>query len=207
MERYQTRPISHVAAEMGIARACVSNWVHRHRQFGALGLLDRPSVLHHQPTATAAGVVGGYPTAAAGALTAGGASTPRRSNVSRPPGPAPATYTCTRQSTGSPASPLPLALRAGRYPHRSVVRREDCDRNRVAPLVRVFFAAHGIGHIHRIVTDNGSYYRAKDFDKVLRGAWHQRTSPYTPRHNGKVERFGPHLGRGVALRPDLNQRT
>ncbi|APE36427.1 IS481 family transposase [Nocardia mangyaensis] len=54
---------------------------------------------------------------------------------------------------------------------------------------RAFLAAHGITHIHRIVTDNGSCYRAHDFAKVLRGARHQRIRPYTPRHNGKVERY------------------
>ncbi len=54
---------------------------------------------------------------------------------------------------------------------------------------RAFFAAHGIGHIHRIVTDNGSCYRAHHFATVLRGARHQRIRPYTPRHNGKVERY------------------
>ena len=54
---------------------------------------------------------------------------------------------------------------------------------------RAFFAAHGITHIHRIVTDNGACYRAADFATVLRGARHQHISPYTPRHNGKVERY------------------
>ena len=54
---------------------------------------------------------------------------------------------------------------------------------------RAFFAAHGITHIHRIVTDNGACYRANDFATVLRGARHQRITPYTPRHNGKVERY------------------
>jgi transposase InsO family protein len=54
---------------------------------------------------------------------------------------------------------------------------------------RVFFARHGITHIHRIVTDNGACYRAHDFATVLRGARHQRITPYTPRHNGKVERY------------------
>ena len=54
---------------------------------------------------------------------------------------------------------------------------------------RVWFAAHGITHIQRIVTDNGSCYRAKDFAHVLHGARHQRITPYTPRHNGKVERY------------------
>ncbi|WP_329073373.1 IS481 family transposase [Amycolatopsis sp. NBC_01480] len=54
---------------------------------------------------------------------------------------------------------------------------------------RAFFAAHGITHIHRLVTDNGACYRANDFATVLRGARHQRITPYTPRHNGKVERY------------------
>lgn len=54
---------------------------------------------------------------------------------------------------------------------------------------RVFFAAHGISHIHRIVTDNGACYRARDFAQVMRGTRHQRIRPYTPRHNGKVERY------------------
>lgn len=54
---------------------------------------------------------------------------------------------------------------------------------------KAFFAAHGITWIHRIVTDNGSCYRAHDFGHVLQGARHQRITPYTPRHNGKVERY------------------
>ena len=54
---------------------------------------------------------------------------------------------------------------------------------------RAFFAVHGIVFLERIVTDNGSCYRAADFATVLRGARHQRIRPYTPRHNGKVERY------------------
>jgi transposase InsO family protein len=54
---------------------------------------------------------------------------------------------------------------------------------------RAFFARHDIWHVHRIVTDNGACYRARDFATVLRGARHQRITPYTPRHNGKVERY------------------
>jgi transposase InsO family protein len=54
---------------------------------------------------------------------------------------------------------------------------------------RVFFAAHGITHIERLVTDNGACYRAGDFATALHGARHQRITPYTPRHNGKVERY------------------
>lgn len=54
---------------------------------------------------------------------------------------------------------------------------------------KAFFAAHGITRINRIVTDNGSCYRAHDFAQVLQGARHQRITPYTPRHSGKVERY------------------
>lgn len=54
---------------------------------------------------------------------------------------------------------------------------------------RVFFSAHGIDRITRLVTDNGACYRAADFAKALHGARHQRVTPYAPRHNGKAERY------------------
>ena len=34
IERCRTRPIAHVAGEMGISRQCASKWVNRHRRFG-----------------------------------------------------------------------------------------------------------------------------------------------------------------------------
>ena len=37
VERCRTRPIAHVAAEMGISRATASKWVGRYRRYGALG--------------------------------------------------------------------------------------------------------------------------------------------------------------------------
>jgi transposase len=46
------RPIAHIAAEMGISRACASKWVNRYRQYGELGLHDRSSTPHRQPTVT-----------------------------------------------------------------------------------------------------------------------------------------------------------
>ena len=57
MERCQSRPIAHVAAEMGISRACASKWVNRWREYGELGLHNRHSSPRHQPTATTATVV------------------------------------------------------------------------------------------------------------------------------------------------------
>ena len=57
IERCKTRPIAHVAAEMGISRACASKWVNRWRKHGDIGLLDRSSTPHHQPSATSADIV------------------------------------------------------------------------------------------------------------------------------------------------------
>lgn len=56
---------------------------------------------------------------------------------------------------------------------------------------RAFFAAHGIDRLIRVITDNGSNYRAADFTASVTSmaSRHQRTRPYTPRHNGKVERY------------------
>jgi transposase InsO family protein len=43
----------------------------------------------------------------------------------------------------------------------------------------------------RVMTDNGSGYRADDFARTCHelGLRHLRTQPYTPRTNGKAERF------------------
>ena len=45
--------------------------------------------------------------------------------------------------------------------------------------------------VERVMTDNGSAYRSKLFAEALQdaGARHIRTRPYTPRTNGKAERF------------------
>lgn len=53
-----------------------------------------------------------------------------------------------------------------------------------------FFKAHG-AIVERVMTDNGSAYRSHLFRKHLagNGIRHIRTRPYTPRTNGKAERF------------------
>lgn len=53
-----------------------------------------------------------------------------------------------------------------------------------------WFAARGI-EVERVMTDNGSCYRAKLFGRALaaHAIRHIRTRPYTPRTNGKAERF------------------
>lgn len=57
VERCKTRPIAHVAAEMGISRACASKWVNRWRRPGDAGLRDRSSSPHRSPNATPAWVI------------------------------------------------------------------------------------------------------------------------------------------------------
>lgn len=53
-----------------------------------------------------------------------------------------------------------------------------------------FFARHGVT-VQRVMSDNGSAYRSHAFRDLLAeaGLRHIRTRPYTPRTNGKAERF------------------
>lgn len=53
-----------------------------------------------------------------------------------------------------------------------------------------WFASHGVV-AQRVMTDNGSAYRSKLFASSIaaHGLRHIRTRPYTPRTNGKAERF------------------
>ena len=53
-----------------------------------------------------------------------------------------------------------------------------------------FYREHGV-QVERVMTDNGTAYRSRAFAKACR--WlqiqHKHTRPYTPRTNGKAERF------------------
>jgi transposase InsO family protein len=254
--RCADRPIAHVAAEMGISRACASKWVNRFRRFGELGLLDRSCAPYRQPTATAAEVVaeieamrrtrkwsasriafelGRHGVAISQRtvsrhLVALGLNRRRfidptgESNrvpqpiVARRPGhmvhvdvkkvgriPDGGGWRVHGKGSAQAkavASATKAGVRAGYvYLHSAVdgfsrlAYTEALDDERAVTAIgfmhraRVWFAAHGITHIQRIVTDNGSCYRAKDFAHVLHGARHQFITPYTPRHNGKVERY------------------
>jgi transposase InsO family protein len=53
-----------------------------------------------------------------------------------------------------------------------------------------WFAGHGI-QVQRILTDNGSCYVSRNFQRACLelGTRHSRTRPYRPRTNGKAERF------------------
>ena len=54
-----------------------------------------------------------------------------------------------------------------------------------------FLSRHGIRRIERVMSDNGGPYRSLDFRAAVDDleAKHLRTRPYTPRTNGKAERF------------------
>ncbi|GAB4096798.1 hypothetical protein GCM10028787_22730 [Brachybacterium horti] len=56
---------------------------------------------------------------------------------------------------------------------------------------RVFFAEHGSTRISRLVTDNDVNHTAKGFTRSICAfiGRHQRTTIYTFRHNGKIERY------------------
>jgi transposase InsO family protein len=256
VQRCQTRPIAHVAAEMGISRQCASKWVNRHRKYGDAGLLDRPSVPHHQPTATLAQVVTrleamrrehkwsarriSIELASEGVtisvrtvsrhlvhlgLNRRGFIDPTGENNRQPtriharwPGhmvhldvkkvgviPDGGGWRVHGRGTERAKQSIRGRKRGGRarytYLHTAIDGFSRLAYTEALPdeqartaigfthRARAFFARHGITHIHRIVTDNGACYRAHDFATVLRGARHQQITPYTPRHNGKVERY------------------
>ena len=54
----------------------------------------------------------------------------------------------------------------------------------------IWFASHGIT-VERVLTDNGSCYRSRDWAAACTDldVVHKRTRPYRPQTNGKVERF------------------
>ena len=72
-----------------------------------------------------------------------------------------------------------------------------------------WFSRRGI-RIRRVLTDNGNGYRSRVWARAC-GAWavrHKRTRPYTPRTNGKAERFIQTVLREWAYRwPYLNSAT
>ncbi|MEO3473266.1 DDE-type integrase/transposase/recombinase [Roseomonas sp. CAU 1739] len=54
----------------------------------------------------------------------------------------------------------------------------------------VWFKAHGVT-VQRVMTDNGSAYKSKAIAQAItaHGLKHKRTRSYTPKSNGKAERF------------------
>lgn len=256
VERCESRPIAHVAAEMGVSRACAPKWVNRYRRHGELGLRDRPSTPLRPPAATDAKVVARIEdlrrthkwSAARIALELQGEGIaigrravsrqllalglnrrkfidpngdsnrePRKINARRPGhmvhidvkkvGRIPDGGGWRVHGRGSDqakeAERLERKSKRGGYVYlhsaidgySRLAYTEALPNEKAATAIafmhraRAWFAAHGITHIERVVTDNGACYRADAFARALLGSRHQRITPYTPRHNGKVERY------------------
>jgi transposase len=257
VQRCRTRPIAHVAAEMGISRACASKWVNRWRRHGELGLRDRPSTPHHSPTATPAWVLERIETWRREKKWSAQRITTELAELGFRVNRRTVTRHLTRLGLGRrrfldpcgdsnrapgriiarwPGHMIHLDVKkVGRIPdgggwrihgrgsaqHRAADRAKTAGARRgyvylhsavdgfsrlayTEPLpdekgataaaflarAKVWFAAHGITHLHRIVTDNGACYRSTDFARIVGiRTRHQKTRPFTPRHNGKVERY------------------
>ncbi|MFP5357044.1 MAG: IS481 family transposase [Gammaproteobacteria bacterium] len=74
----------------------------------------------------------------------------------------------------------------------STVHPDETGRSACRALVQAIRYYRGFGiTIERVMTDNGACYKSKRFARLLRrlGIRHLRTKPYTPRTNGKAERF------------------
>jgi transposase InsO family protein len=257
VERCRRRPISHVAAEMGISRACASKWVNRYRRFGELGLLDRPSTPHQSPNASPAWVIEQIEAWRRDQKWSATRITHELGELGYRINRRTVTRHLTRLGLGRrrlldpcgesnrkpgtitahwPGHMVHLDVKkVGRIPdgggwrihgrdsaqHRAVDRAKTAGArggyvylhsivdgySRLAytePLAdergataaaflaraKAWFAAHGITHIHRVVTDNGACYRSTDFARIVGNRTrHQKTKPFTPRHNGKAERY------------------
>ncbi|TDC51004.1 IS481 family transposase [Actinomadura sp. KC345] len=257
IERCRTRPIAHVAAEMGISRACASKWVNRWRRHGDAGLIDRPSTPHRSPNATPVWVIEQVQTWRRERKWSAQRITDELADLDFTISRRTVTRHLTRLGLGRrrfidpggdnnrkpgkitarwPGHMVHLDVKkVGRIPDgggwrihgRDSNQAKAADRAKSAgakrgyiylhsavdgfsrlsytePLsdekgatasaflarAKIWFAAHGIVHIHRIVTDNGACYRSNDFARIVDDQTrHQTTRPYTPRHNGKVERY------------------
>ena len=67
---------------------------------------------------------------------------------------------------------------------------EDASRITFLKAAITYYASLGV-KVERVMTDNGSCYRSKAFGKACKrlGLKHIFTKPYTPKTNGKAERF------------------
>ncbi len=148
------------AARFSISARTAAKWVGRYRLLGPSGLADRSSRPHRSPRQTSSFLVEKVL-----AL--------RRGHM---PG-----YEIARRTGLSPASVSRIQM----LPDQKAETTIGFLNSAVA-----FFASHGIG-VRALLTDNGSSYRSQQFRHACQqmAIKHRRTRPYTPRTNGKAERF------------------
>ena len=108
----------------------------------------------------------------------------------------------TIASPASASAAAPLAARGWKFVHVCIADASCVGFSQILPdqkkesAVAFLFAAItyylSLGvTVARVMTDNGSCYRSKVFREACRdlGLKHIRTRPYTPKTNGKAERF------------------
>jgi hypothetical protein len=260
--RIDSRPVAHVAAELGVSRQCAHLWVKRYDAEGWAGLLDRSSRPHTCPSRTADAVEQrvlaarrdeqagpGFLTESTGVAARTISRILVRHGVPRLADCDPITgesIRATRASDRRYEHPAPGDLvhvdvkklgripdgggwRAhGRGPRPGATRKvgfdyihamvDDHSRLAYAEVLpdekgatcagfvrraAAAFAAAGIPHIHRVITDNARNYRgchafAAAVNEV--GAVQKFIRPRCPWTNGKVERFNRTLAREWAYR-------
>jgi hypothetical protein len=136
---------------------------------------------------------------------------PRRRRVAHPrPQPRPEAGSRPRQTAGAKAGYLYLHSIVDGFSRLAYTEPLDDEKGTTAAAflarAKVWFAAHGITHIHRIVTDNGACYRSNDFARIVgHRTRHQKTKPYTPRQRQGRALSEDH-DRGTPLRPRIRQR-
>lgn len=72
------------------------------------------------------------------------------------------------------------------------IEPDETARSARRALIAALRYYRGLGvRFTRVLTDNGACYKSRAFRRLVRrlGLRHQRTRPYTPRTNGKAERF------------------
>lgn len=74
----------------------------------------------------------------------------------------------------------------------SVILNDETGKSACLGLLRALRYYQSLGiRFERVLTDNGACYKSRRFRRLCRrlGLRHMRTKPYTPRTNGKAERF------------------
>jgi transposase InsO family protein len=177
-----------VAAAFGVTVKTVRKWVARFQTEGVKGLQDRSSRPHHLHR----------PTPAATVVTIEALRRQRWTgqHIAAAVGVSPATISRILRRLGlnriqalEPATPV----RRYEREHPGELIHIDIKKESAVAFLRatVAYDANLGVTITRVMTDNGSCYRSKAFRSACRelGLKHIRTKPYTPKTNGKAERF------------------
>lgn len=215
IERCRTRPIAHVAAEAGVSRACLTKWKRRFDELGVLAHGHQISVVTIGRWFVGLGInrrrdldPSGANNRAVRKITAQFPGHMIHLDVKKvgriPDGGGWRAHGRGSVQANTAARAKTKSARAGYVYLHSVIdgysrlayTEHLPDENATTTIgfwsrARAFFAAHAITKIVRLITDNGANYKATAFYRTITAtaSHHQRIRPYTPRHNGKIERY------------------